>query len=137
MGIQIMWDDEAKRVIRYRFDERWSWEEFFAAKKEAYNQIATVPHKVGVIMDAPPNVIMPPNMLTHALSALRNKHPNTLILVFVLTRPFMRAMINTLVQVSRLAAASIELASTLDEARAIVGKRLGTNDAGNLLLSDH
>lgn len=124
MGITVNWDNPAKTILRYDFDERWSWEEFFVAKKQAYTMIGTVSHKVGVIMNAPPNVTMPPNMLTHSLSALRNKHPNTLVLVFVLTRPFMRAMISTLGKISRLAASSIELATTLDEARALADKRL-------------
>jgi hypothetical protein len=124
MGIKVEWDNPSKTIICYEFDERWSWEDFFAAKKQAYNMIATVPHRVGVIMNAPSSVTMPPNMLSHSLSALRNKHPNTLVLVFVLTRPFMRAMIGTLSKISRFAASSIELATTLDEARAIIEQRL-------------
>jgi hypothetical protein len=124
MGIVVDWDNSAKTVVRYEFDEQWTWEEFYVAKKQAYTIIDTVSHRVGVIMNAPPNVTLPPNMLTHSLSALRNKHPNTLILVFVLTRPFMRAMISTLGKISRLGASSIELATTLDEARAIVDRRL-------------
>jgi hypothetical protein len=124
MGITVDWDNTAKTIVRYEFDEQWKWEEFYVAKKHAYTIINTVPHKVGVIMNAPPNVQLPPNMLTHSLSALRNKHPNTVILVFVLTQPFMRAMISTMGKISRMASSSIELATTLDEARAIVDKRL-------------
>jgi len=124
MGIQVVWDDEAKRVIRYIFDERWSWEEFFAAKKDAYNRIATVHHKVGIIMDAPPNMALPPNVLTNVRSALRTKHPNTVVVVFVITTPFLRTMMITLKSLSYLAPVSLEHAATLDEARAIAYKSL-------------
>jgi hypothetical protein len=124
MGIIVDWDNSAKTIVRYEFDEQWGWEEFYVAKKRAYTLINTVSHKVGVIMNAPSNVQLPPNMLTHSLSALRNKHPNTIVLVFVLTKPFLRAMISTMGKISRTAASSIELATTLDEARTIVDKRL-------------
>jgi hypothetical protein len=125
MGINVLWDDSEKRIIRYDFDEQWAWEDFFAAKKQAYKMIDGFTHKVGVIMNAPPNVALPPNLLSHASSALRNKHPNTLIVVFVITKPFLRAMINTLGKVSRSIADSVTIVSTLDEARTVVKNRLG------------
>jgi len=92
MGIQVVWDDDAKRMIRYNFDERWSWDEFFAAREGAIRLIDTVSHKIGVIMDLPPNIEVPPNVLTNVRSALRTKHPNTVVIVFVITTPLLRTM---------------------------------------------
>jgi hypothetical protein len=125
MAIKVMWDDTAQRIVRYDFDEQWTWEDFFAAKKQAYRMIDEVARKVAVIMTTPTNVALPPNMLTHGLSALRNKHPNTLVVAFVITKPFLRAMLTTMSKVSRLAESSTVVVSTLDEARALVAKRLG------------
>jgi hypothetical protein len=124
MGIQILWDDAEKTTLRYNFDEQWSWEDFFAAKKEANALIDTVTHRVGVIMSAPSGMKLPANMLTNARNALRTKHPNTVILVFVLTNPFIRTMIRALKGLPMPVATTIELASTLDEARDLVQKRL-------------
>ncbi len=124
MGIKVQWDDAAKRTIRYDFDERWTWEDFFVAKKQAYEMIDHSARKVAVIMAAPANVALPPNMITHGLSALRNKHPNTVIVVFVITKPFLRAMLTTMSKVSRLAESSTTVVSTLEEARALAVKRL-------------
>jgi hypothetical protein len=124
MGIKIQWDDAARRIVRYDFDEQWTWEDFFVAKKQAYAMIDAVARKVAVIMVAPNNVALPPNMLTHGLSALRNKHPNTLVVVFVITKPFLRAMLSTMSKISRLAEASTVVVFTLEEARALAAKRL-------------
>jgi hypothetical protein len=124
MGIRVQWDDLSKRMIRFDFDEQWTWEDFFVAKKESYNLIDSVGRKVAVIMVAPHNMSLPPNMLTHGLSALRNKHANTHVVIFVMTNSFLRAMITTMTKVSRLAQSSTSVVSTLDEARALAAKRL-------------
>ncbi|MEO8609146.1 MAG: hypothetical protein ABI690_14750 [Chloroflexota bacterium] len=124
MGIRVQWDDVAQRTIRYDFDEQWTWEDFFNAKKQAYGMIDTVARKVAVIMAAPGNMALPPNMLTHGLSALRNKHPNTLIVVFVITNSFLRTMLTTMSKVSRVAESSTRVVSTLEEARSLTGRRL-------------
>ena len=124
MAIRVMWDDAARRIVRYDFDEQWTWEDFFAAKKQAYTMIDSVAQNIAVIMLAPHNVSLPPNMLTHGLSALRNKHPNTILVVFVITKPFLRAMLTTMSKISRLAESSTIVVSTLEEARALAAKRL-------------
>lgn len=125
MGIRVQWDDAAQKIIRFDFDEQWTWEDFFAAKKQSYNLIDEVARKVAVIMVAPPNMVLPPNMLTHGLSALRNKHRNTYLVVFVLNNSFLRTMLSTMAKVSRLAESSTSVVSSLDEARALAAKRLG------------
>jgi hypothetical protein len=125
MGIRVQWDDAAQKIIRFDFDEQWTWEDFFAAKKQSYNLIDEVARKVAVIMVAPPNMVLPPNMLTHGLSALRNKHTNTYLVVFVLNNSFLRTMLSTMAKVSRLAESSTSVVSSLDEARALAAKRLG------------
>ena len=124
MAIRVIWDDASQRIVRYDFDEQWTWEDFFAAKKAAYNMIDANARPVAVIMAAHPNMTLPPNMLTHSLSALRNKHPNTLLVVFVITKPFLRAMLNTLSKISRMAESSTVVVSTLEEARAVSANRL-------------
>jgi hypothetical protein len=124
VGIKIVWDDDTKTVIRYVFDTQWSWDDFFTAKAEAYTRIDTVSHKVGIIMDAPPDVTLPPNALTHGRTALKNKHPNTALVVCVLTKPFLRAMINMLIRLARGSSASIHMVSSVEEARQLIAERL-------------
>jgi hypothetical protein len=126
MGIRVQWDDATKRMIRFDFDEQWSWEDFFIAKKESYMMIDAESRKVAVIMVAPHTMSLPPNMLTHGLSALRSKHINTHFVAFVVTNSFLRAMITTMAKVSRLAQSSTSVVATLDEARALASKRLGS-----------
>ena len=124
MGIKIVWDNEEKTIIRYVYDAKWTWDDFFKAKTESYNQIDTVSHKVGVIMDTPPDVAIPPGLLTHGRSALGHTHDNTAIIVVIIQNRFVQVMISTLVKVSVLAARRVQTAKNLDEAREIIEKRL-------------
>src|SRR5262245_59394756 len=118
MGIKIVWDNDEKTVVRYIFEKNWTWQEFFTAKAEAYALIDTVKHPVGIIMDAPPEVNLPPNTLTHSRNALRNKHPNTRVIAFVLTQAFVRSMINIFMRISP-NSADLHIVATLDQAREV------------------
>ena len=127
MGIQVVWDNDEKTIIRYVFDVRWTWDDFYAARTDAYNLIDTVQHKIGVIFDAPPNVTLPPNMITHSRSAISKTHENTHVVVVVVGNTYVRAMLTMVRKLSKKAAEKLELAPTLDEARALVRERLAEN----------
>jgi hypothetical protein len=124
MAIHVMWDNEDQTIFRYQFEERWTWDEFFDARDQALAMIDTVSHKVGVIMDAPPNIKLPPNLLTHSLSSLRHIHPNTVILVFIAGQSFLSMMVSMMAKMSHMTAGNLVVAANLHEARAIIAKRL-------------
>jgi hypothetical protein len=124
MGIQIVWDNDEKTILRYIFDTHWTWDDFYKARSEAYNHIDTVQHKVGVIFDAPVNMSLPPNMITHSRSAINKTHDNTLIVVAVVANGYVRAMLSMVRKLSKKAAEKMELAPTLDEARTLAQQRL-------------
>jgi hypothetical protein len=124
MNIQVVWDDEAKQIVRQTFPQRWTWDDFFASRERSFQLIDTVSHKVAVILDLPPDMVLPPNVLTHIRSALRTKHANTLVIVFIMATPVLRTMMTAIKSVAYLAPVHLEHAPTLDEARAIAYQRL-------------
>lgn len=137
MGVNLVWEDDTKRVLRFNFEENWTWDEFFVAKKQAYIMIDSIDHKVGVIVDISTLAAFQPNILANSRQALSNKHPNTFVVVIVVARSFARTMISLLYDIIRFSAIRVEIAASLDEARAIVAKRLDENAAENAALSDH
>lgn len=120
MGIEIVWDNDEKTILRYIFDTHWTWDDFYTAKAEAYRQIDTVPHKVGVIFDAPEKITLPANMITHSKSAVSKTHDNTAIVVVVVTNLYLRTMLTLVMKLSKKAAETMRLVSSLDEARTLV-----------------
>ncbi len=120
MPVHVSWDNEDKTIIHYQFDQDWTWDEFFPAQARAQELISTVPHKVGVILETHHNGAIPHNLLGNFRNGLRTKHPNTVIVVIVVTRPFIRTMIATVRALSPLAHVHIEMAYTLEEARPMI-----------------
>jgi len=132
MGVEVTWDNDGQTIFRYSLDERWTWEEFFAAKKQANALMEAISRKFGVIIAAPHMSLLPLNTLSNARNALRTAHPNAVMIVMVVTQPFVRTVISTLRDMARVTPIPIEIASTLDEAREILHKRLRESDAASL-----
>jgi hypothetical protein len=124
MAINVEWDNPEKTILCYYFDQRWSWDEFFEARNQALSMIDTVTHKVGVIMNTPPNIVVPSNVLTHSLSSLRHTHPNTVIIVFIAGKPFLNMVISMMTKVSHKTNDYMAMADNMDEARVLIAKRL-------------
>jgi hypothetical protein len=136
MGVRAGWDNDAKTIMYYQFDHNWTWEEFFAAKAQAYEMISTVSHKVGVVLETQHNGVIPHDLLPNFRNGLRTKHPNTVIVVIVVTRPFYRNMINTVRAILPITNAHFEMAATLGQARSIIEKYLHALEPNNLKQSD-
>ena len=137
MAVRVSWDNDEKTIMHYQFDDNWTWEEFFPAKARAYEMISTVTHKVGVILETQHNGVIPHNLLINFRNGMRTKHPNTAIVVIVVTRPFIRTMINTVRALSPLANVHLEMASTLGQARHMILDYLPTLQQTSLKQSDY
>lgn len=124
MTVQSFWDNEEKTIIRYVCEPGWTWEDFFAAKKYANQLMDTVPHKIGVIIESASTDGLPGNVLLQTRKGMRTKHPSTIIIVLIVTNPFLRTMANTLRAISPQMGHYFTLAYTLDEARALCNARL-------------
>jgi hypothetical protein len=137
MTVRVSWDNDDKTVIHYQFDDNWTWDDFFPAKARAQDLIDTVPHKVAVILETQHNGVIPHNLLTNARNGLRTKHPQTALVVIVVTRPFIRTMIGTIRALSPLAHVRIEMAYTMAEARATALQFLKTLKPEDVIQSDY
>lgn len=49
LTIDILWDDEARTVVRYDFRPGWTLAEFDAAERRLHEMLAEVSHRVDVI----------------------------------------------------------------------------------------
>jgi hypothetical protein len=125
MTVQIAWEDDSKRVLRFDLDENWTWDEFFAAKNESYDLINSVPHKVGVIVNISSRTALKPKLLSNTRKALSDKHPNTFVVVIVVANSFTRTTIGLLYNSIRFSSMRVEIAASLDEAHVIIDQRLG------------
>ena len=136
MPVHVSWDNTEKTIIHYVFDPNWTWDEFAPAKAHAQELINTVSHKVGVILETHHNGAVPHNLLGNFRDGLRTRHPRVVIVVIVVTRPFIRTMINTVRALLPSIQIHIEMAYTLDEARITILNYLRTLQPDKLEQSD-
>jgi hypothetical protein len=122
--VQVIWDDDGKTIIRFIFEAQWTWDEFIAAQKTAYEMAATVQHNVGIVIVEAST--LPPEVLTkrNDFTLFTTRHPNVDIFVFVLTGSLLRGIVGLLMKFYSPAASLVVVVETLEEARMLVKQRL-------------
>lgn len=121
MGIQVLWDNDEKTIIRYIFDADWSWNDFFNAFRQAKALIDVETNDVGVIMEATRPVLhFPPNFLTHMKKALKGRHPRTKIVVAIIRNPFARTIVQSLMKITGHDGKLIHICDSVDHARTLI-----------------
>jgi hypothetical protein len=51
MKVQVQWHNEEHNLLYYQFEKDWDWEDMHKAFTEARSLMASVPHRVDIIMD--------------------------------------------------------------------------------------
>lgn len=120
MGIAVVWDDDEKTIIRWDFDEKWTWDEFHEAFRISLEMSENITYRVDVI----PNATKSPHMPIGALAEFKrldSQLPDIVKLIVVAgTSAFTRSMIELFGKIYR--AQSWRTASSLDEARGYIIK---------------
>lgn len=52
MGVWVTWDNPEKTILRYIYEETWTWDEWGTAVEDARTMMQSVDHKVFLIVDA-------------------------------------------------------------------------------------
>jgi hypothetical protein len=121
MGVDLIWDNEERTILRYIFDNRWTWDEIARATLESHTALDAVPHnRVAIIFEAPPDIIVPSDTLVNARRALTSSHRKASPLVFVLVNPLARMIVNTLAHISGSVGAQMYVVDSLAEARRVI-----------------
>lgn len=96
MAIKIEWDNPEKTILRYRFIDNWSWDEYLEQLKVGREMMATVSHKVCILNDLTAMKSLPPNFITLARSVIGSRPENTGLAIFVSSSIFFKTMHNVL-----------------------------------------
>lgn len=128
MGIHAQWDNETKTAIHSVADGEWDWDDAYAITMQINAMIESVQRKVDLIIgdDMPLRGKVPPNAVTHWRNAYRNLHPNAGLIVIVGVDPFVRALMNAVIKLTR-SDHRIKMVGTLAQARALVYERHGVS----------
>src|SRR5690349_8975095 len=77
MGIEVIWDDEAKTVIRYILDGAWTWGDLKDAVATSNGMVEEVDYLVHFIYDSRTSAGVPPNALYSLRGLIGKGHKRT------------------------------------------------------------
>ena len=115
MGIQVVWDDEGRSIIRWEFQATWDWDDFQRACDRSLEMARSVDYRIDVISYTSDTEKLPPGTLTH-FKRVYDEHPeNTHLIVITGGNVFVNSAIKMASRVYRIP--SWRTAKTLEEAR--------------------
>jgi hypothetical protein len=120
MSVTYRWENEGKTVIRFIFDEPWTWSEYYEMKPISDKAIAEVGHKVGAIIEIPRNLHLGADALSHALRIDRSKPANLLLMVVVTQSPLYKAFLGLAARVFPEFSKGVKWSSSEEAARRII-----------------
>ncbi len=124
MGITIALESDDQQTIVYTVEEQWSWNEYFAALKQAHDMMDSVPHtRIDIIIDMRRANLIPQNALSTFRRSTTSRHPKSGIMVFVGGNMFIKTLFRMMETLAREAMKSIKFVSTMEEAQAALSER--------------
>ncbi len=125
MPINVAWENAEKTVILLSAQERWNWQEFADARKEAKALLSDIRRSVGIIIYIPASVDLPKNILEGMREHARFRNPSVKIVVLASESSVVQTMYSVFRQMYPRITESFVFASTLARARKIVAEALG------------
>jgi hypothetical protein len=122
MPVTVQWDNSEQTIARYDFAERWTLEEFEAARTVGYDMITNASHQgaVGVLLVLAERIFLPENIITIVIKQVRVKNPRTFMVVVITKNSYIKVLFNILVTVYRPARAVFAHAETVEDGREIL-----------------
>jgi hypothetical protein len=135
MTVLVDWDQSpnvsARSVIYWIFEETWDWYDFGKADRQAYQMALSVPHRVDSIVDFRRSQRIPRSgALSYFSGSVTKAPPNRGIVVVVQPPAMVRALESVLRRLYPASSAQYVLASTLDEAYALIAQHRQQHPAG-------
>lgn len=122
-GIKVSWDNEAKTILRYDFQGRWTWEDFYAASAQAFAMTHSVQHRVDAISHFHHGSVLPANAMFHFRHAMVSAPANRGMNVIVGANAVVRTLIKMFSSINKQLAARLAIADSLDDARMLLAAR--------------
>jgi hypothetical protein len=125
MGIQAVWDNEEKTIIRHVYNGKWTLEDYYHLIADHGAMVTPLGHTVDIINDLREAGPIPPGMATAIKYAARKAPANEGINVIVGANQFVKALIELVNKVAGTEVTEVTHVATLEEAYAIIAEHRG------------
>lgn len=76
MPVTVDFDNDARTIVRYVFESRWTWDDFYVCWDWMNATLDASDHKIAMIVDMRGSSHIPVDALLHARALERQLHPN-------------------------------------------------------------
>ena len=122
MGIQVLWDNPEKTIIRYDFSDSWTWDEFYQVRVEGNNMAESVSHPVVALINLQGQVSLASGALVQGKRIARTKPENISMQVIVSTNGLIKSLFPVFTRLNPNLANSYRVVPTLEAARALAAE---------------
>lgn len=120
MSISVMWENNERTILRYRFNGKWTWEEFYAAIERGQALQDEVTQPVDVLLDMLESPVVPGGAIRHFRPIGKIAHPNTEMRIVVSSSGIIAGLYAVFIRMIGSAARSYRIVRTLDEAHTLI-----------------
>lgn len=117
MGITVSWDNPEMTIIRYDFEGRWTWGEFYAATSKAGALRNNIEHEVHVIGNFEDSENPPTGAVLHVRRALQISPKNVGTIIIAGGGAFINGLVPMLNMIPEMKRSKFVVAKSLDDAR--------------------
>ena len=124
MGVTVAWDNTEKTIMRFDYTGDWTWDDFDAVEPDLQAMMDSVDHQVDTIVVLETSSV-PLGALARFSTIVNSPsftHPNAGLTVVVGASGLARALADIFGKAHKQTAAKIAMASTLEEAYAIIAE---------------
>jgi hypothetical protein len=120
MAVQATWDNDEKTIVRYDFDAKWTWDDFYEAYYQAVDMQNSVLHRVDVILDMSQTRRLPDSALLHLRNLSEKQPPNIGKSILVSKNSFIISLYTLAMKNHAKIAYYFRLAGTLIDAHTLI-----------------
>ena len=92
--IDVTWIDEGQRIIHYKFQHGWSWDDLYVAESQSLEMAAGVaPQWVHIVLDLRDSQIIPHNALSHITIVMKRQPSNLTSIMFIGANAFVKILV--------------------------------------------
>lgn len=123
MPVEIFWENEEQRIIRYNIVHNWTWDDIYACMKQADAMCQSVmPDRVDLIIDMSQSSGVPTNTLAHIRRISDMQQPNAGINVIITRNNFLTVLHRASATIYPPITRYFQLVSRIEDAHAMINK---------------
>ena len=120
MGVNVLWDNEEKTIIRQDYQGPWTWNEFFQACAQSAGMMREVTHRVDLVADLKQGIMPRSGSSISFARKVLNDYPANWGGMIIIVNPYIGALVSVFKQFDRKLGAKVNTAPSLDAARKMI-----------------